>query len=74
MRNGSVWATSVQFKIHLPAFLSYVVTVAILNWPVLFHLNSHVVGRPFDDVFEGLWQIEWMKSASLPGTSPGDNA
>jgi hypothetical protein len=64
MRNGSA-GPSVQVRVHLPAFLGYIITVAILNWPILLHLNSHVVGRPFDDVFEGLWQIEWMKSALL---------
>lgn len=48
---------------HLPAFLGYVVIVSASHWPLLLHINSHVIGRPFEDVFEVLWQLRWMRSA-----------
>jgi len=31
----------------------------------MFRLNSHVIGRPFDDAFEVLWQLRWMQSAAF---------
>jgi hypothetical protein len=35
----------------------------MLNWPLMLHLNSHVIGRPVDDAFEVLWQLWWMQLA-----------
>ncbi len=34
-----------------------------MNYQLVLNLNSHVIGRSFDDVFEALWQLEWMRSA-----------
>lgn len=52
-----------RVRIHLSVLLGYVVVVCVLNWPLLLHINSHVIGKRSDDVYEVLWQLSWMKSA-----------
>lgn len=41
----------------------FVVLVGLLNLPLVLHLDTHVIGRPFEDVFEVLWQLSWMDTA-----------
>lgn len=48
---------------HLPALLFFIVLVAAVNLPLVMRLNTHVVGRSFDDTFEVLWQLSALKSA-----------
>ncbi|MBP6015240.1 MAG: hypothetical protein KA586_00825 [Candidatus Promineofilum sp.] len=49
-------------KFLLPG-LFFLLLVLIVNLPLVIHLNSHVVGRPFDDSFEVLWQLVSAKKA-----------
>lgn len=37
--------------------LFFALLVGIIQAPLVLRLNSHVVGRPFDDSFEVLWQL-----------------
>lgn len=50
-------------RLHLPILAGFIAIVAIVNYPLLLNINSHVIGRPFDDVFEVLWQLSWMETA-----------
>lgn len=52
-------------KFHWPALAGFVAIVAILNLPLMLNIDSHVIGRPYEDVFEVLWQMSWMDTALL---------
>lgn len=43
--------------------LFFVLLVALLQAPLVLRLNSHVIGRPFDDSFEVLWQLSAVAEA-----------
>ena len=51
-----------RFPHALPA-LFFLLLVLALNYPLVLKLNSHVVGRPFDDTFEVLWQLSTVHRA-----------
>lgn len=58
-------------KRHGPILVLFAVLVGLLHYPLLMHLGSRVIGRPFDDVFAVLWQYEWMRRAVFDlGTNP----
>lgn len=46
----------------LPA-LFFLLLVTALNLPLVMNLGTHVIGRPFDDAFEVLWQLASVKEA-----------
>lgn len=57
-------------KFLLPS-LFFLLLVLIVNLPLVINLNSHVVGRSFDDSFEVLWQLVSVKKAVFEtGTNP----
>jgi hypothetical protein len=37
--------------------------VGLANWQLLLHLPTHVVGRPFEDAFGILWDLDWAQRA-----------
>lgn len=51
-----------RFRHLLPA-LFFVSLVLIVNFPLTTNLNTHVVGRSFDDAFEVLWQLSTIEKA-----------
>jgi hypothetical protein len=48
---------------HLLSAVFFAVLVAVLNTPLVLKLDSHVIGRVFDDVFEVLWQLSSVEQA-----------
>lgn len=48
---------------HLPAVAFFIALVLAVNLPLTLRLSSHVVGRPFDDTFEVLWQLSAIETA-----------
>lgn len=54
-----------RIKFHIAAFVGFVVIISTVNWPLILNLNSHVIGRPFEDAFEVVWQLWWMQSATF---------
>ena len=48
---------------HLLPALFFLLLVAGLNFPLVLNLDSHVIGRSFDDVFEVLWQLSSVEQA-----------
>ncbi|MEZ4540820.1 MAG: hypothetical protein R3C43_12685 [Chloroflexota bacterium] len=51
--------------------LFFLLLVLIVNLPMVMNLNSHVIGRPFDDSFEVIWQLVSAKKAIFEtGTNP----
>ncbi len=50
---------------HAPALFALAVIVLALNAPLLPHLRTHAIGNPSDDVFEILWQFDWLARAVL---------
>jgi hypothetical protein len=49
----------------------FIAIVAALNWPLVSHLSTHVIGRHFEDAFEVLWQLDWTHAALFQkGSSP----
>lgn len=48
---------------HLPAALFFVLLVLAVNYPLVFNLNTHVIGRSFEDAFEVLWQLSAVEKA-----------
>jgi hypothetical protein len=45
------------------ALLIFIAIVGLCHWPLVLHLSTHVVGRPFDDVFGVLWDLDWAQRA-----------
>ena len=45
------------------AALFFILLALALNYPLVAHLRTHVVGRPYDDVFEMLWLLSAMRRA-----------
>ena len=43
--------------------LFFTVLVTAMNIPLVLNVNSHVIGRAFDDVFEVLWQLSSVEQA-----------
>jgi hypothetical protein len=41
----------------------FTILVAVLNLPLVLKLDSHVIGRAFDDAFEVLWQLSSVEQA-----------
>ena len=62
MQTSGDWMKNVV-KRHIFAFTGFAAVVLLVNWPLVFRLRTHVVGRSFDDVFEVLWQLSWMQTA-----------
>lgn len=57
-------------RVLLPG-LFFLLLVLIVNLPMVMNLNSHVMGRPFDDSFEVIWQLVSAKKAIFEtGTNP----
>lgn len=54
---------STHHRRQLLAPFGYLVTSLLLHYPITFNLSTHIVGRPFEDVFEVLWQLSWLKQA-----------
>lgn len=48
---------------HLLAALLIGALVILLNLPLVLNITTHVIGRPFDDVFEVLWQLNHVSVA-----------
>lgn len=48
---------------YIGPVLFFVLLVALLQAPLVLRLNSHVIGRPFDDSFEVLWQLSAVAEA-----------
>ena len=48
---------------HLLPALFFVALALAVNFPLVWRLGTHVVGRPFDDVFEMLWLLSAMRRA-----------
>jgi 4-amino-4-deoxy-L-arabinose transferase-like glycosyltransferase len=45
------------------ALLTFTAIVGLFHWPLVLRLSTHVVGRPFDDVFGILWGLDWAQQA-----------
>ena len=41
----------------------FALTTCFLTFPVVLHLGSLVIGRPFEDAFESIWYLNWYKHA-----------
>ena len=41
----------------------FALTTCFLTFPVVLHLGSFVIGRPFEDAFEQIWYLYWYKHA-----------
>lgn len=52
-------------KAHFLPFVGYFVLVALTNWPLIININTHIVGRTFEDAFEVLWLLWWMEDAVI---------
>lgn len=50
-------------KQHFFVPIGYLITSLLLHYPITFNLSTHIVGRPYEDVFEVLWQLAWLKQA-----------
>ena len=61
--DGDAEASPSARRRHLAAFLFFGLLVAALNYPLVLHLSTHVVGRPFDDSFDVLWQLSTVHKA-----------
>lgn len=48
---------------HLLAAIFFTALVLLINFPLTTHLDTHVVGRSFDDAFEVLWQLTAIEKA-----------
>lgn len=48
---------------HWKALFAFVIIVAVSHWQLLRHLSSHVFGRPFEDAFGILWDLDWARRA-----------
>ncbi|MGB1251429.1 MAG: hypothetical protein ACPG8W_12480 [Candidatus Promineifilaceae bacterium] len=60
-----------QFRPKLYAFLSFLLIVTVVQWQLVRRIDSHVIGRSFDDSFEALWQLRWHHQALFQqGVSP----
>lgn len=59
IRESKTWTRHV-----LPA-LFFIGLVLAVNYPLALNLNSHVVGRSFDDTFEVIWQLSAIEKAVL---------
>lgn len=45
------------------ALITFVVITGWLTFPILVRPSSIVIGRPVDDVFDGIWFLAWYKRA-----------
>ncbi len=61
--DGAAATTSSSRRPHLWAALFFLLLVLALNDPLVRHLSTHVVGRPFDDSFDVLWQLSAVHKA-----------
>lgn len=52
-------------RYHLAVLLGFTLLVVLVNWPLVTHIQTHVVGRTVDDAFEVLWQLSWMEKATF---------
>jgi hypothetical protein len=41
----------------------FTLTACFLTFPIVLHLSSLVIGRPFEDAFESIWYLYWYKHA-----------
>ncbi|MBI5568006.1 MAG: glycosyltransferase family 39 protein [Chloroflexi bacterium] len=48
---------------HWTALALLATIIGITNWQLMLHVGTHVVGRPFDDVFGILWGLDWTQHA-----------
>ncbi|MFK7803904.1 MAG: hypothetical protein AB8G95_19885 [Anaerolineae bacterium] len=48
---------------HAAPILAIFALVILLHWQLVLNINTHVIGRPFEDAFEVLWQLDWMQRA-----------
>ncbi len=48
---------------HVLPVLFFIGLVFIVNYPLTLNLGTHVVGRPFDDTFEAIWQLSAIAKA-----------
>lgn len=55
---------------HGTALLTICSIILASHWPLLVNLRTHIVGRSFDDAFEVIWQLEWMKTAVFTQQNP----
>ena len=49
----------------LIALTLFVLIVLGMNAQLVVHLSTHIIGRPFEDAFEVLWQLSWVRDAVL---------
>ena len=48
---------------HTAPVIAIFAAVFLLHWQLVININSHIIGRPFEDAFEVLWQLDWMQRA-----------
>ncbi|HEY4722685.1 MAG TPA: hypothetical protein VII92_12605, partial [Anaerolineae bacterium] len=53
------WAVAARFR-AASALVLLVLIVLGMNVQLVAHLSTHVIGRPFEDAFEVVWQLSWV--------------
>jgi hypothetical protein len=56
-------ASSKKIQRHLLALGVIALILCLMNYQLVLHASTHVVGRPFEDAFDVLWQLSWMDTA-----------
>jgi len=62
-RTSSMPAAGRSWRQYLLPALFFSLLVTALNLPMVMNLSTHVIGRPFDDAFEVLWQLTSVEEA-----------
>ncbi len=52
------------------ALLGYVILAVVFTWPLLLHVDTHVIGEFPGDNFEYVWKTWWIADALRRGESP----
>ncbi|MFN2223265.1 MAG: hypothetical protein ACK2UH_11975, partial [Candidatus Promineifilaceae bacterium] len=56
-------ASPKKIQRHLLALGVIALILCLMNYQLVLHASTHVVGRPFEDAFDVLWQLSWMDTA-----------
>lgn len=58
-------------KKHIQSILIIGFVIGLIHFELIQNLDTHIIGRVFDDAFEVLWQLEWMpKAIFIEQTNP----
>lgn len=48
---------------HFQSAFFILILIGLIHYQLIQNINTHIIGRSFEDAFEVLWQLEWMPRA-----------